>query len=103
MVFHPLNAAQLRQIVVIQLGYLRARLAEREIGLLLSEKALDKLAEAGFDPVYGARPLKRAIQTRIENPLAQEILKGRYRPGDTIQVDVGGDGALTFSGRKAEA
>ena len=102
-VFHPLNAAQLRQIVVIQLAYLRRRLAEREIGLELAEKALDKLAEAGYDPVYGARPLKRAIQTRIENPLAQEILKGRFAPGDTIEVAVGADGGFEFSGRKAAA
>ena len=101
-VFHPLNAAQLRKIVVIQLGYLRKRLADREMGLELSEKALDKLAEAGFDPVYGARPLKRAIQTRIENPLAQEILKGAFRPGDTIEVDVR-DGELVFRARKAAA
>jgi ATP-dependent Clp protease ATP-binding subunit ClpB len=102
-VFHPLAAAQLRQIVVIQLGYLRRRLADREMGLELSEAALDRLAEAGYDPVYGARPLKRAIQTRIENPLAQEILKGRFGPGDTIQVDVASDGALAFASRKAAA
>jgi ATP-dependent Clp protease ATP-binding subunit ClpB len=102
-VFHPLGAAQLRQIVVIQLGYLRRRLAEREMGLELNEAALERLAEAGHDPVYGARPLKRAIQTRIENPLAQEILKGRFRPGDTIAVDVGGDGNFAFRARKAAA
>jgi ATP-dependent Clp protease ATP-binding subunit ClpB len=102
-VFHPLAAAQLRQIVVIQLGYLRRRLADREMGLELSEAALDRLAEAGYDPVYGARPLKRAIQTRIENPLAQEILKGRFGPGDTIQVDVAPDGVLAFASRKAAA
>ncbi len=101
-VFHPLNAAQLRKIVVIQLGYLRKRLADRDMGLELSEKALDKLAEAGFDPVYGARPLRRAIQTRIENPLAQEILKGAFRPGDVIRVDVH-DGELVFRTKKAAA
>jgi ATP-dependent Clp protease ATP-binding subunit ClpB len=101
-VFHPLSAAQLRQIVVIQLGYLRNRLAERDMGLTLSDQALDLLAEAGYDPVYGARPLKRAIQTRIENPLAQQILKGAFRPGDTIEVDVT-DGELTFRARKAAA
>jgi ATP-dependent Clp protease ATP-binding subunit ClpB len=101
-VFHPLTAAQLRQIVAIQLGYLRRRLAEREMGLELSEAALDRLAEAGFDPVYGARPLKRAIQTRIENPLAQEILKGAFRPGDLIEVDVRDD-EMTFRSRKAAA
>jgi ATP-dependent Clp protease ATP-binding subunit ClpB len=101
-VFHPLGAGELRKIVSIQLGYLRRRLAEREIGLEVSERALDRLAEAGHDPVYGARPLKRAIQTRIENPLAQEILKGAFRPGDTIEVDVA-EGDMTFRGRKAAA
>ena len=101
-VFHPLGAAQLRDIVVIQLGYLKRRLAERELGLELTAAALDRLAEAGYDPVYGARPLKRAIQTRIENPLAQAILKGEFRPGDTIEVDAG-EKELTFRGRKAAA
>ena len=95
-VFHPLSAAQIRDIVKIQLGYLRARLAEREMTLEIGEKALDRLAEAGFDPVYGARPLKRAIQQQIENPLAQEILKGRFEPGAAIRVDVAA-GALAFS------
>jgi len=102
-VFRPLDAGQLRRIAQIQLGYLRRRLAERELGLELSEAALDRLAEAGFDPVYGARPLKRAIQAQVENPLAQEILKGRFAPGDTIEVDVSGDGGLAFSARKATA
>ncbi|MCK6370832.1 MAG: AAA family ATPase, partial [Gammaproteobacteria bacterium] len=101
-VFHPLTQAQLRQIVVIQLGYLRRRLAERDMTLDLSELALDRLAEAGFDPVYGARPLKRAIQTRIENPLAQAILKGSFRPGDAIEADVA-EGELVFRARKAAA
>jgi len=94
-VFHPLTQAQLRRIVVIQLGYLRRRLVDREMTLDLSEAALDRLAEAGFDPVYGARPLKRAIQARIENPLAQEILKGRFGPGDAIHVDLA-DGEMVF-------
>ena len=101
-VFHPLSAAQLRQIAGIQLGYLRQRLAGRDMGLTLSGAALDLLAEAGFDPVYGARPLRRAIQTRIENPLAQEILKGHFGPGDTIEVDVAG-GDLVFRAREAPA
>ena len=90
-VFHPLSADQIRDIVRIQLGYLQARLAEREMTLDgHATPALDQLAEAGFDPVYGARPLKRAIQQRIENPLAQEILKGRFGPGAKIRVDVAG-------------
>jgi ATP-dependent Clp protease ATP-binding subunit ClpB len=95
-VFHPLSAAQIRDIVKIQLGYLEARLAEREMTLEVSEPALDRLAEAGFDPVYGARPLKRAIQQQIENPLAQEILKGRFGPGAKIRVEVR-DGDLAFT------
>ena len=78
-------------IVDIQLGYLHERLADRDMKITLSDAARDKLAEAGFDPVYGARPLKRAIQQQVENPLAQEILQGRYSPGDTIQVQVSED------------
>ncbi len=87
-VFHPLGKAQIRAITDIQIGYLRQRLAGRELGLEISEAALDRLGEAGFDPVYGARPLKRAIQQQLENPLAQEILAGKFLPGDTIRVEV---------------
>ncbi len=94
-VFHPLQQAQIRRIADIQIDYLRKRLADREIGLELSEAALDKLGEAGFDPVYGARPLKRAIQHMLENPLAQEILAGNFAPGDVIEVSVQ-DGAFIF-------
>jgi ATP-dependent Clp protease ATP-binding subunit ClpB len=90
-VFHPLGREQIRSITTIQIDYLRKRLAERELGLRLSEAALDKLGEAGFDPVYGARPLKRAIQQQLENPLAQEILAGRFHPGHVIEVDVKAD------------
>ena len=86
-VFHPLGREQLRAIVDIQLGYLRKRLHERDIDLELSESAIARLAVAGYDPVYGARPLKRAIQQQIENPLAQEILSGKFGPGDTIRID----------------
>ena len=95
-VFHPLGQGQIRAIAEIQIGYLRKRLQEREIGLDITSGALDKLGEAGFDPVYGARPLKRAIQHQLENPLAQEILAGKFVSGDSIHVDVK-DGALTFS------
>jgi ATP-dependent Clp protease ATP-binding subunit ClpB len=95
-VFHPLGREHLRAIVDIQLGYLRRRLREREMSLELSEAALSRLAEAGYDPVYGARPLKRAIQQQIENPLAQEILRARFAPGDTIRVDAGESG-MTFA------
>jgi len=87
-VFHPLAREHIRAIVDIQLGYLHERLASREMKIVLSKEARDRLADAGFDPVYGARPLKRAIQQQIENPLAQEILQGRFKPGDTIEVGV---------------
>ncbi|MBW8191892.1 ATP-dependent chaperone ClpB [Neiella marina] len=95
-VFHPLEQAQLRQITGIQIERLRKRLLERELNLQVSDAALDKLAEAGFDPVYGARPLKRAIQQQLENPLSQAILRGSYAPGADIQVAVQ-DGELTLN------
>ena len=85
-VFHPLGREHIRMIVDIQLGYLHERLAGRDMQIVLSDEARDKLADAGFDPVYGARPLKRAIQQQVENPLAQAILEGRFNPGDTIEV-----------------
>jgi ATP-dependent Clp protease ATP-binding subunit ClpB len=85
-VFHPLEAGHIRRIVDIQLEYLRRRLADRDIGLELEDAALDRLAEAGYDPVYGARPLRRAIQQQLENPLAERILRGDFAPGDTIRV-----------------
>lgn len=90
-VFHPLLKAQIRAIAKLQITHLQQRLAERDMGLAVTETALDKLAEVGFDPVYGARPLKRAIQQQIENPLAQEILAGKFQPGDLIEVKVEGD------------
>ena len=90
-VFHPLGREHIRKIVDIQLGYLHERLADREIDIRLSDAARDKLADAGFDPVYGARPLKRAIQQQVENPLAQAILQGHFKPGDVIEVGVGED------------
>ena len=83
-VFHPLEKSQIRGIAGIQLEGLKRRLAERDLSITLSDAVLDHLAEAGFDPVYGARPLKRAIQQLIENPLAQRILEGDFGPGDTI-------------------
>jgi ATP-dependent Clp protease ATP-binding subunit ClpB len=90
-VFHPLSREHIRKIVDIQLGYLHDRLAERDMRIHLSDAARDKLADAGFDPVYGARPLKRAIQQQVENPLAQEILQGKFKPGDVIEVGVDQD------------
>ncbi len=86
-VFHPLGRKDVHRIAAIQLRYLRDRLATRDLGLEFTDKALEKLAAAGFDPVYGARPLKRAIQNTIENPLAQEILAGKFSPGTVIVVD----------------
>jgi ATP-dependent Clp protease ATP-binding subunit ClpB len=94
-VFHPLGTPQIRAIVDIQLGYLRSRLLERDMTLDLDDKARDLLGEAGFDPVYGARPLKRAIQQQIENPLAQRILKGEFQPGSRIRASVR-DGQIVF-------
>jgi ATP-dependent Clp protease ATP-binding subunit ClpB len=97
-VFHPLAAEQIRGIAEIQLELLRRRLAERELGLEVSSEAVELLARTGFDPVFGARPLKRAIQHRIENPLAQQILAGRFVPGNTVVVDARGE-ELEFSAR----
>ncbi|MCB1733837.1 MAG: AAA family ATPase, partial [Gammaproteobacteria bacterium] len=90
-VFHPLGRAQIRAIADIQLGYLRRRLADRDMALEVTEAALDRIGDAGFDPVYGARPLKRAIQQQIENPLAQQILAGKYSANDVISIDVEGE------------
>jgi ATP-dependent Clp protease ATP-binding subunit ClpB len=95
-VFHPLGTEQIRAIVNIQLALLRRRLHERDMELNLDDAARDTLGEAGFDPVYGARPLKRAIQQQIENPLAQRILAGSFLPGDRIRVGVT-KGELTFA------
>jgi ATP-dependent Clp protease ATP-binding subunit ClpB len=95
-VFRPLGTEQIRQIVDIQLGYLRKRLLERNIELTLDDKARDQLGEAGFDPVYGARPLKRAIQQQIENALATRILKGEFGPGDRVHITARG-GELVFT------
>ncbi len=86
-VFHPLGAEQIRAIVDIQLAGLRARLAERDIVLTLTDAARTQLGYEGFDPVYGARPLKRAIQQQIENPLAERILRGDLQPGSTMAID----------------
>jgi len=99
-VFRPLGVEQIRSIVDIQLQYLRKRLFERNIELTLDDQARDLLGEAGFDPVYGARPLKRAIQQQVENPLAQRILRGEFGPGDAVRVTVR-DGQLAFAKQKA--
>ena len=96
-VFHPLGREQIRTISSIQIDFLRQRLQDRDIGFLVSDAALDLLGEAGFDPVYGARPMKRAIQQLLENPLAQEILSGHFAAGDVIQVNVDDQRLLKFT------
>ncbi len=95
-VFHPLGRAEIRRIVDVQVGQLRARLAERDLALELDDSARDFLANAGFDPVYGARPLKRAIQSQLENSLAQRLLRGEFAPSETIRVSAR-EGALVFT------
>jgi ATP-dependent Clp protease ATP-binding subunit ClpB len=100
-VFHALGEDNIKSIAKIQLRILENRLAKMEMGLQVSEAALAELAKVGFDPVYGARPLKRAIQSEIENPLAKAILEGRFAPKDTIGVDWRG-GRMTFE-KKATA
>ncbi|MEM6405254.1 MAG: ATP-dependent chaperone ClpB [Pseudomonadota bacterium] len=85
-VFHPLGSAQIRAIAGIQIGLLQQRLTEYQLALEVSTAALDQLATAGFDPVYGARPLQRVIRQQLENPLAQQLLQGRFQPGDKVQV-----------------
>jgi ATP-dependent Clp protease ATP-binding subunit ClpB len=97
-VFHPLDKAQIREIARLQTHYLAKRLQERQIDLEISDAALMLLGNVGFDPVYGARPLKRAIQTQLENPLAQKILAGEFVGGDTIRVEAEG-GKLVFHKR----
>src|SRR5690606_7933638 len=101
-VFHPLAREHLRRIVDTQPESLRRRLAALDIGLELDESAVERLAEAGYDPVYGARPLKRAIQQQVENPLAERILRGEFGPGDTIRIAASADG-LEFEKARAAA
>jgi ATP-dependent Clp protease ATP-binding subunit ClpB len=95
-VFHPLQREQIHAIADIQLSHLRQRLAERDMTLKVSDSALDLIAEAGFDPVYGARPLKRVIQSQLENQLAQDLLQGKFNAGDVIHIDADGE-SLSFN------
>jgi ATP-dependent Clp protease ATP-binding subunit ClpB len=99
-VFHMLAREHLSKIVDIQLGYLAARLKGRKIALEFTDKARDQIMDEGYDPSYGARPLKRAIQQRLENPLATELLAGKFADGDTIRVDAN---AHNFIFEKVEA
>ena len=95
-VFHPLGQEQMAGIADIQLSRLRKRLQERDMDIVLSDEAMTKLIAVGYDPVYGARPLKRAIQQEIENPLSVKLLSGEFVAGDTIKVDVDAEGNFTF-------
>ncbi|MGB1047068.1 MAG: ATP-dependent chaperone ClpB [Litorivicinaceae bacterium] len=95
-VFHALGREHIRGILDVQLSYLRARLDELEYGFELTDEVAEKLCEAGYDPVYGARPLKRAIQVHLENPLAEALLKGQFAPGATIQAVLTSAGEMTF-------
>jgi ATP-dependent Clp protease ATP-binding subunit ClpB len=97
-VFHALGEENIKSIARIQLKTLQARLARMDFEFEVSEAALAELAKAGFDPVYGARPLKRAIQSELENPLAKAILEGRFAPKDAISVDWRG-GKMVFEKR----
>ncbi len=99
-VFHALDEKHIKSIARIQFGYLEKRLAQMDMKIEISEAALKEIAAAGFDPIYGARPLKRAIQSQIENPLAKQILEGRFGPKDVIRIDVK-KGGMTFD--KAQA
>ena len=102
-VFHSLDKAQVGRIAELQVELLRGRLQQQDVSISLADAARDALVEEGYDPVYGARPLKRVIQTRIENPLATKLLAGEVGPGDEVQVDYG-EGAFSFrAGRTAEA
>jgi ATP-dependent Clp protease ATP-binding subunit ClpB len=98
-VYHRLDRSELRNIVDIQLSYLVSRLAKRDLGFQISDSAKEFLAEAGWDPQFGARPLKRAIQRLVEDALARRVLEGAFSPGDVIYVDHSGEGDLTITGR----
>ncbi|GAI15425.1 unnamed protein product, partial [marine sediment metagenome] len=102
-VFHELTEEQLRSIVDLMVKDLQKRLKEHKLGVELTEAAKSWLAKEGYDPVYGARPLRRAIERNVENPLSTRLLRGEFNEGDTIIVDLGDEG-LNFSvGKAAEA
>jgi ATP-dependent Clp protease ATP-binding subunit ClpB len=96
-IFKSLSKASILKIVDMQMDLLRKRLEERKIGIDVSRKAKDLLAEKGYDPVYGARPLKRTIQRDIQNPLAMKILAGEFKEGDTVKIDADAGGDFIFS------
>jgi ATP-dependent Clp protease ATP-binding subunit ClpB len=100
-VFHMLARDHLKRIVDIQLGYLADRLKDRKIKLEFTDQAKDRVMEEGYDPAYGARPLKRTIQQQVENPLAMELLAGKFLDGDTIRVDADAHGFVFEKVNKA--
>jgi ATP-dependent Clp protease ATP-binding subunit ClpB len=100
-IFKPMAKDDILRTVDLQIGLLRKRLADRKIGIAVSRQARELLAERGYDPVYGARLLKRTIQRDIQNPLAMKILAGDYREGDTVAVDVDGKDGFVF-GKKQD-
>lgn len=102
-VFHSLDSSQMLSITQIQIDHLNARMANQNISLRVSDDAISLLSEVGFDPVYGARPIKRAIQQRIENPLAKELLDGKIPPDSQIQIEVDDGGEITFHHREEVA
>ena len=103
MVFHPLVVEQIRGIADIQINLLNKRLQDNDLSLEVSEEVLDKIANLGYDPVYGARPLKRAIQNWIENPLAQQVIQGAYAPGSRVSITLSDEGEFEFENAGASA
>ena len=101
-VFHQLGREQLRAIVDIQLRHFAKRLAQRDLQLQISDEAKDLLGNLGYDPTYGARPLKRVIQKHLENPLAERLLAGEFLPDETVAVDVGQEGTLAITRRQSD-
>jgi ATP-dependent Clp protease ATP-binding subunit ClpB len=95
-IFHPLSREQIGEVIDIQLERLLKLLSDRRITLELTPDAREKLADEGYDPVYGARPIKRVLQQRIQNPLALLLLQGQFAEGDTVLVDIDGQGEYTF-------
>ncbi len=102
-VFRPLGQEQIEHIIGLQLARFDKLLAERKLAIRLTSDARHLLASEGYDPAFGARPLKRAIQRMVQNPLALAVLEGRFLEGDTVVVDVGDDGHLTFTNAPRDA
>jgi ATP-dependent Clp protease ATP-binding subunit ClpB len=100
-IFHPLGREQIRRIVDLQIDRLERQVAGNDLTLVVTEAARDAIAAEGYDPTYGARPLKRAIQQRLQNPLATELLKGEFPPGSGVKVDYHG-GSFLVQGEPAE-